>query len=224
MSLLLSYRSKEHVTGAVQVALTSTSRITVSSCSAVANAELSALPAPAFSLSVPKASALVLAACRGNTVRMRGYRAAALWAAHVWSLEGAPGKQQGSHQRKQLESEHNADQQAVSHLSCKTGCRCCSGCNLDGLASAWHLWWRRQAVDKAEHLQEGGSVRSSLACKRQPDANCSLANTSASPGPLAGETAPVCAAAVSLVMAACPLNLQVCRAPSMRWHELVIPI
>lgn len=52
------------VNGAVQVALTSTLRFTVSSCCAVANAELSALPAPAFSLSVPKADALVLAACK----------------------------------------------------------------------------------------------------------------------------------------------------------------
>ena len=49
--------------GAVQMALTSTSRFTASSCSA--------LPAPAFSLSVPKGNALVLAACTGSTVRMR---------------------------------------------------------------------------------------------------------------------------------------------------------
>ena len=58
----------------------------------------------------------------------------------------------------------------------------------------------------------------------QQAANCLLDDTSVLPCPLAGETAPFCAAAVSLVMATCPLKLQVCRAAGLRWHELVISI
>ena len=65
-------------------------------------------------------------------------------------------------------------------------------------------------------------MRNSGACRRQPGANCLLDDMSASPCPLAGETAPVCAAAVSLVMATCPLQLQVCgaaRMPGMSWSS-----
>ncbi len=62
------------------------------------------------------------------------------------------------------------------------------------------------------------------ACKRQPGTDCLPDGTVALPCPLAGETAPVCAGAVSLVMAICPLKLQVCRAARMQWHELVMPL